>query len=144
MAARVLPIDLTFAGLDPHKHDRVETVIALTAGGAPCPLGSAPVWPRILLTGAASPVLTLRSGAGAVLGTVALPGVAGDVTIDCDTATITGPGGVSRIAALPNAALFPFALDPADAVAPGGLAPSWPTLGVTGAAGEVRYRRAWR
>lgn len=130
---------------DPREHDAAETVATFTGARVQCPVGTAPSYPRITLTGpVVNPVVTYRDAdlVERLKMEFQVTLAAGEqLVVDCDRLRITDAAGVNRASTLKAAPDF-VTLDPADAA---GLAGPYPTLEVTPAPGaaEARYRRTW-
>jgi hypothetical protein len=140
--SRAIRLSITATAAEPFWRDVTETVVSsITATPAGCPCGSAPVGPRLTISGVGSVVrVTLRDALGAVVTQLQLaglmPGV--PVVIDCEAQTIR-QGGISQIGAL-LAGDFPIL----DARAHGDpVAEAWPTLEVSQGTMVAAYARRW-
>lgn len=126
---------------DPRWYSTEETVVALSAAPAACPVGSAPVRPVVTISGPAdSPELVLRTSGGVELTRLSFAGysIAGgaSLVVDCERLTIRDGSGANGAAAL-NSGRFPRLRR--DAASLDGS----PRLSLTSGAGSARYRRAW-
>lgn len=137
-----MPIVITLTCVKPYKYDLVDTVGLAPAGTTlRLPLGTAPVRPKITVSGvASSPVVTLSDYNGTSIATMTYSGalVAGDVLVfDCDLMTVR-KNGVSVLASVSGTF---FKIDPSTAALY--RIASWPRLSCSSGDLEVRYQRAW-
>lgn len=146
MIQRMLTTRFDLSLLDPYAYDVAQQTITLGAGVNRAPLGTAPSFPVITISGAATnPIVTLKRWDGTTLATLGLTltTIAGDtLVIDMDAKTIK-KNGASVLANLTSGDFF--ALDPATAQQNyGALAAEQPYVVTSSGAGTTVYRRAWR
>lgn len=140
---RKVPVEITLVAHDPYHYDTTLTEVrGPAATRLPCALGTAPVRPRITVTGAATnPVLTLRDYLGNAIATMTFGATAlaaaESLVADCDAMTVT-KNGVSSLAALTAGAFFKL-----DASAQALRDESrWPTIETSSGTLLVQYVRA--
>lgn len=146
MIQRMLSTRISLTALDPYAYDLVAQTITLGAGVNRAPLGTAPSFPVITISGAATnPILTLKRWDGATLATLGLTltTIGGDtLVVDMGAKTIL-KNGASVLASLSSGDFF--ALHPSTAQQNfGALAAEQPYVTTSSGAGTTVYRRAWR
>lgn len=138
-----LRLELTATAAEPYWSDITETTVG-SIGTTPvaCAVGSAPVAPRLTITGAGSVVhVLLRTAGGDLVTRLQLVGLVPStpIVIDCAAQTVT-QGGVSQLRAL-LAGEFPV-LDVATQGDP--VTGAWPTLAVSQGTMTAVYAKRWR
>lgn len=104
------------------------------------PLGTAPSYPVVTVSGATTFTLTYKTSTGGTVKTFGLSGATGaPFTIDMEAETVLNTSGDSQIGSRTTGSDF-FALDPYDGT---WTASSWPTLEVSAGSGTCVYRRAY-
>jgi phage-related protein len=145
LASKGFPLEIQLLCPDPAFYAVEPTLVGLSSAKALLPLGTRRVRPVIHIMGAVNnPVLTYRDQAGVAKRTMAFTvnlGANDYLEIDCDRGTVTkyAAGVASNGIALLTAGDF-ITLDPLDAFAE---LSSWPSLELSGGAGDVQYRRTW-
>jgi len=126
---------------DPRRYGTSDTVVSgITTSPVDIPLGTAPVFPSITVTGASGFTLTYKDSSAVAVATIVIAGATSPVTLDCEAGTVVDGGG-NAVAYLTSTSDFPFAFDPAD----GDYTTSdWPTLEVTAGTAVATYRKAYR
>jgi len=124
---------------DPRVFAASTTNVGSITSATDLPLGTAPVWATVQVTGSGSFTLTYKDHTGTTKGTMTITGATAPVNIDMDAQTITDAGG-NAVEYLTAGDFFAYDPEHADDIFG---SPDWPTLEVTSGTGSTSYEKAY-